>query len=122
MARRGFTLVEVLVVIALLAILAGISIGAYSVVSTKAAVADTNARLEGIGRQVGHYRFIRGECPAGLADVAPSLPMPRWMEAGRFVDAWGRPIRYVPSGKSFRLESDGPDQVPGTADDLSFSN
>jgi prepilin-type N-terminal cleavage/methylation domain-containing protein len=116
----GFTLVELLVVIAMLAILAGLVVGAYSVVITRAQVANTEARLGGLGRAVTDVLVMKGNLPARLTDL--KLDQPRWLEGGVYVDAWGRPLGYRPSGRTFKLWSDGPDGVAGTADDLEFSN
>lgn len=116
----GFTLVELLVAIAILAVLAGIVTGGVSRVITSAKIADTDGRLVTLGHAVNGVLSLKGNCPAKLTDL--KLEQPRWLEGGVYVDAWGRPIGYAPSGRTFKLRSDGPDGVAGTSDDLEFSN
>jgi prepilin-type N-terminal cleavage/methylation domain-containing protein len=118
--NRGFTLVELLVVIAILAILAGLVAGLVSVISCGTAVTVTESRLTGIGLKVKEHLGMKGGCPAQLTDL--KLDQPIWMEGGVYVDGWSRPLGYQPSGKTFKLWSNGPDGVSGTADDLMFSN
>ena len=117
----GFTLVELLVVLAILAILAGLAMGGYSLADTTSRVADTEGRLSGIGNELNTHLVGSENCPARLTDLK-KLEQPRWMEGGVYVDAWGRPLGYQPSGRKFKLWSDGPDGIAGTADDLVFSN
>ncbi len=116
----GFTLVELLVVIVILAVLAGLVAGGVSIAGTAARNADTDGRLTTIGLKVRDVREREGAVPARLTDLAAALDRPGWMENGAFVDAWGRPIGYRPLGRTFELWSDGPDGVSGTADDLEF--
>jgi prepilin-type N-terminal cleavage/methylation domain-containing protein len=83
--KRGFTLVELLVVIAILAILAGLVVGGYSRIVTSTRIANTDARVTGIGQQVRVQLGLAGACPAKLTDL--KLEQPKWMEGGVYVDA-----------------------------------
>jgi len=121
MRRGGFTLIEMLVAILILLILAGIAFGMYSSVDTAVRVRLTDSRVQALGLKVAESLKIKGGCPATLSDLAPVMGNPGWMQGGRCVDAWDRPIEYAPSGKSFRIWSWGPDGISGTADDIEFS-
>ena len=115
MARKGFTLLEVLMVIAVLAILASMTFVVLRYVDG-AKVTSTEGRVHVIGVEIGGLRFA----PEKLEELAPRLNQPGWIKEGKFVDAWDRPLEYRVEGKRFRLWSCGPDGVSGTADDLPY--
>lgn len=118
---RGFTLVEMLVVITIVVILAGLGFGAYGYVRTWTAVRVTEGRVEPLGYRALGQLQEKGSCPASLIGLAPAINRPGWIEQGAFVDAWSRPLEYSVTGKSFRVRSAGPDGVLGTADDIEFA-
>jgi general secretion pathway protein G len=117
MSRKGFTLLEVLLVVVVLAVLAGIAFGLMSVVSSSR-VRLTETRVHTIGCAIETHRKVKGTLPATLEDLRLELPM----AGGRYVDAWERPLEYRVDGKEFRLWSCGLDERSGTADDISFKN
>src|SRR5579859_1965479 len=116
MSRKGFTLLEVLMGLVILAILAGLTLGFFQAAeSSKIRV--SGIRVHGLGVQVGMFVKLRGFPPATLEELASRLDRTDWMRAGKFVDAWDRPIEYRVDGKEFRVWSCGPDGVSGTGDD-----
>jgi prepilin-type N-terminal cleavage/methylation domain-containing protein len=120
--RKGFTLVEVLIVIVVAAVLVGILFGMMSAVQS-ARITDTEGRVLLIGQSVAAFHRTQGRLPATLDELAPkTLDQPRWMDGGRFVDGWDHPIRYSVTGGAFRVWSMGPDGVSDTADDLRYKN
>jgi len=119
--RQGFTLLEVVLVIVVLAVLASICFGLMLFVDG-ARIANTEGRVHGIGIEVGHYLKSKGMLPAKLEDLAPRLNQPAWMNGGKFVDSWDRPIQYSLAAGDFRVWSLGPDGVSGTADDIRYKN
>jgi general secretion pathway protein G len=120
--RKGFTLLEVLLVVVVLTVLAGMVFGLMNFVES-ARIKDTEGRVLILGQAVEKYRLVKGFLPATLNDLVPkTLEEPGWMNGGKFVDNWDRPIQYAVTGKEFRVWSDGPDGAPKTADDLSFKN
>lgn len=120
--RRGFTLLEVLLVVVVLTILAGMVFGLMNFVE-RGRSRDTEGRVLILGQAVEKYRLVKGFLPAKLDELAPkTLDQPAWMNGGKFVDNWDRPIQYSVAGNEFRVWSDGPDGASGTLDDLRFKN
>ena len=119
MSRKGFTLVEVLMVVVILAILASMTFGYFRFVEgVRWNSSDT--RVHALGVQVGTVVGLKGFPPATLEELASRLERPEWMKDGKFVDAWDRPIEYRVDGKKFRVWSCGPDGISGTDDDLPY--
>ncbi|HLY09105.1 MAG TPA: prepilin-type N-terminal cleavage/methylation domain-containing protein [Planctomycetota bacterium] len=121
MVRKGFTLLEVLMVLVVLAIVASIGFGILRFVDG-ARISATHSRVHELGIQAGTVAGLRGFPPATLEELAPRLGRPEWMKDGRFVDSWDRPIEYRVDGKTFRVWSWGPDGVSGTPDDIAYKN
>jgi prepilin-type N-terminal cleavage/methylation domain-containing protein len=78
--RRGFTLIELLVVILIIAILAGITLTAFSGVMKSAARSRAKTEIAGIGNALDNYKADNGSYPpsAGWADnnYAGDAPSP----------------------------------------------
>jgi prepilin-type N-terminal cleavage/methylation domain-containing protein len=117
MQRRGFTLLEVLAVIVVLAILAGILFGMFRAVDS-ARYTTTESRIISLRFEVRKQVMLKGFPPSRLEDLAPALDQPGWMEGGKFVDGWNRPLEYSVTGKKVRIWSCGPDGISGTPDDI----
>jgi prepilin-type N-terminal cleavage/methylation domain-containing protein len=138
-ARRPFTLVELLAVIAILVILMGIGVGAFSYTNRR--IADTRTRtlmkqiemaMESYKQEFGYYVQM---APIGNLTVIPftdtrkdfsdfldfeTLKQNNTNLSGgfyTFIDAYGSPLRYRCPGRknktSFDLGSIGPDAMYG---------
>lgn len=78
----------------------------------------TRVRMGALQNLLARYVSEHGDLPSTLDAVAP-VGTP---EAARVrVDGWGRPLRYFLLGSRYRLQSLGPDDVSGTADDISVN-
>jgi general secretion pathway protein G len=119
MSRKGFSLVEILIVIVVLAVLAGMIFGMMGVIGS-AKVSLTQTRIHGIRCEVSKYAALKGQPPAKLEDLAAKLDQSGWMLDGKFVDAWDQPLQYRVNGKEFKLWSVGPDGKSGTPDDIEY--
>lgn len=130
--RRGFTLIEVLLVLAILVILAGLSVVAIANVQGNANVRSAKTQISGLQQLVDMYRLDVGTYPStqvGLnALIAPpsDLKNPaKWK--GPYVtngtlptDPWGNPYQYELLGpRQYKIFSVGEDGEPNTADDVS---
>lgn len=120
MARKGFTLLEVVLVIVVLLILAGLTFGLLGVAQGQN-VRLTQTRVHTLGCQAGTAVGLKGFPPGRLEDLPFAKDKPGWLVDGKFVDAWDRPFEYRVDGKKFRVWSCGPDGVSGTADDIEYT-
>ena len=81
----GFTLIELMIVVAILVILAGIGLPAYRNHLEKAQIVTAVAEIKMITIQIEAYRATNFDLPADLSDVGYE----------GFEDPWGNPYIYV---------------------------
>jgi general secretion pathway protein G len=125
--RLAFTLVEMLVVIAIIGVLAALVVGINSFARTKAFRSKTLASMEKVRNALEDHRLERGYYPAFtntgqtvstnwnvLTNYAKDFTVPE-----SFQDAWGNSFQYAcpPSSFQYRLWSTGPNAADA-ADDV----
>ncbi|HOD82656.1 MAG: Type II secretion system protein G precursor [Planctomycetes bacterium ADurb.Bin126] len=137
---RGFTLVEVLLVIVIIAMLAGVAIVAFPGILSGAKEDTTRQKLKAVANVLDTYNLHMGHYPTeeegGLKalTVKPEVDekaAEKWR--GPYltedpVDAWGNEFVYMPTapetsgektGPAYTLFSKGPDGQENTEDDVS---
>lgn len=131
-ARRGFTLLESLIVVAVVVLLASAAIPMASKAFSNAARKATRDELVQIGAAMQDYFRDTGSAPASIADIergseAAGRAGPYLLRASVdtqaavpdfTTDAWSRDYRLKLSGDVLSITSAGPDAVLDTADDL----
>jgi general secretion pathway protein G len=132
-ARRGFTLLEILVVLAIIGLLAGLAI--TNVDKIFGGAQQSTAKLfvtQTLKTSLATYRIHMGNFPStseGLQALvtAPGTKADRWngpyIDGGKIPrDPWDEPYQYAFPGThnkdSYDLWSKGPDKQSVTADDI----
>ena len=132
--RRGFTLIEVLLVLVILVILASLAGMALFPMQRKAKVDAAKAQIDLFKTPLNLFQLSVGSYPTGQQGLQALLAPPndldgtaKWegpyLEASSIpLDPWGRPYLYKFPGdrnpNSYDISSSGPDGVDGTADDI----
>ena len=129
----GFTLLEILVVLAIIGLLAGLAITNVDKIFGGAQIQTTQLQVrEGMKTVLVSYKIHMGEFPSTSEGLQALLTPPasradKWhgpyLEPAKFpVDHWGEPLQYAFPGTrnkgSYDLWSKGPDKQSGTADDI----
>lgn len=132
-ARRGFTLLEILVVLAIIGLLAGLAITNVDKIFGGAQVSTVQLFVrESMKTSLTTYRIHMGDYPStsdGLQALVtrPGTKSDRWfgpyIDGGKIpLDPWGEAYQYAYPGTrnktSYDLWSKGPDRQTGTDDDI----
>ena len=132
--HHGFTLLELLVVVAIIAMLAGYVGPKYFAQLTKSEIGVAKAQIDGFEKALDQYRLDTGRFPSseqGLqALILQPADEPRWagpyLKKGIPLDPWGHPYQYIfpgTNGKEYDLLSFGKDGLPGgTNENADISN
>lgn len=121
--RSGFTLIEMLVVIAIITMLAGMIVGIVNVVNRNKELAQCRAEMQQILFLLDEYQLKIGKYPQGSGTDASSIKSTLEGLLGTtqvsaktdFLDVWGTPFQYIRrNDTSCTLYSKGPDTLSGT--------
>ena len=128
--RAGFTLVEMLLVLVILAVLAAIVIPKFSGRTQQAKVTAAQSQISSIETALDAFEVDNGFYPTGSGGLAALVDQPAnapswkgpYLKKGVPLDPWGNAYIYTCPGKnnpsSYDLMSMGPDGRSGGDDDI----
>ena len=124
--HAGFTLIEILVVIAILGIIGSVAVVKYMAYMKNAAISTAELKLREVGKAIQFYNLQNHRYPETLEELVTPLEegQDSVLSRGALVDPWKNPIQYTLNeggDPPFDLISPGPDGQEGTDDDIDFN-
>lgn len=124
--RRGFTLIEVLLVLVILVILGSLATVSYFGAQQQALENQAKVQAGNLDGAVKLYQLNMNRPPAELEALItqPSDDQnnrwkgPYWEDATIPLDPWDNEYQYEVTGASYKIWSMGPDGASGTEDDI----
>jgi general secretion pathway protein G len=99
--KSGFTLIEILLVVVIIGILAGIGIPALSGKSEKAKFAQAQGNINMLSMGVREYEIMNGDYPSSLDGLLDESKGGPYLEKKSVpTDPWGKPYMYAAPGSN----------------------
>ena len=118
-AKEGFTLIEILVVVAIIGMLGAVAVPAYMSYLADARITTTRSLIKNIEDACQMYSMKHGgKYPSQLSELQEGDDDNPPLLDGGIEDPWGNEIKYEKRGKRIYLTSFGPDGEEGTEDDI----
>ena len=97
--RSGFTLVEILTAVAIIALLAALVLGLAGHAQKTAAKKKATSEISQLESFIGAYQAQYGQVPPTKAELSGALQEANHPLAG-LVDPWGNPYQYLASSRA----------------------
>jgi general secretion pathway protein G len=120
--EKGFTLVELLIIVIVVAVLMGISIQTFTLLQNRARETTTEVEMSNITKALQIYVTLLSNYPEE-SDFPEALEAAGIMKNVPEFDIWKNPYHYSSvAGVTYTLESYGINQVDGGGDDIVYMN
>ena len=121
--RAGFTLIEIMLVVVILGILAGVGVVALKGRTAAATRAATRTTIQAYCSAINLFELDCGALPNSMQELVTDPGNGQWQGPyfpnGRLpLDGWGRELSYSKTEKGYTVSSAGPDGQSGSGDDL----
>lgn len=124
-ARGAFTLLEVMLVLVIIAAIAGIAVYNLGGMQNRAFNMTAKNQISVFKNALEQYKLFIGSYPSSLealheapSDLADPSKYTSILKDPIPADPWGRPYEYKVEGQNYDLRSVGPDGQSGTDDDV----
>lgn len=117
-STRGFSLLEITLVIALIGLLMGVAVVAFAPTLFRGKIAATKSTMRVVDQSLKSFMVEKNNYPATLAELVPNFieTSPK--------DGWDRELYYkvgsARQGKGYDVISFGPDGIAETPDDINL--
>ncbi|MDA3798930.1 MAG: type II secretion system protein GspG [Kiritimatiellae bacterium] len=119
-SKSGFTLIEIMLVVVIMGILAGVVMVNVKGQGDKARINATRSSISAINTAVNLYETQTSRLPTTLDDLCSGIDgMPPLLKKVQLNDAWGTPFTYSKKGEyEFEIRSAAKDMAMNTDDDI----
>jgi general secretion pathway protein G len=114
---RGFTVIEMMLTVAIAAVLAAVALGAYGRYKERVQMAQVISDIASLEPIISRYELDHRELPGGLADIGKAYMKDPWGTPYQYIShdskkgkgAWRKDHNIVPINSDYDLWSNGKD-------------